>query len=206
MYRHVMKRALDIVFALALLGLFCPLWLLTSIIIRIDSPGRPLFKQQRIGLDGRPFTMMKFRSMIPEAYKYGRGFYFDGEDDWRITKVGRFLRRTSLDEIPQLINVLIGDMSIVGPRPMLPYQYEHLSPEQRYRCTVRPGITGLAQVRGRNNIPWSRRIELDILYIQNLSVLLDLRILGETALAVFRHRDISYDLSEDEVEDFIPKA
>lgn len=204
MYRNFLKRILDIVISLGILVFGLPVWLLICILIWLDSPGAsPFFVQERVGLNGRTFNMIKFRSMIPDAYKYGRGLYFDGEDDWRITRVGRFLRKTSLDEIPQLLNVLIGDMSLVGPRPMLPYQYEYLSDEQKRRFEVRPGITGLAQVKGRNIIPWSERIEIDIEYVKSMSFLLDLRILVETLAVILNRKGISYDVSKDQVEDFI---
>jgi len=206
MYRYFLKRVFDVIISLAVLILGLPIWLLIAILIWVESPGAsPLFIQERVGLNGRTCNMIKFRSMIPDAYKYGRGFYFDGEDDWRISKVGRFLRKTSLDEIPQLINVLIGDMSLVGPRPMLPYQYEYLSEEQKRRFEVRPGVTGLAQVRGRNTIPWSDRIKLDIYYIDNLTFGMDCRLILETIAAVFSHKDVSYDQTQEEVEDFIHK-
>lgn len=206
MYRNFLKRILDIVISLGILVFGLPIWLLICILIWLDSPGAsPFFVQERVGLNGRTFNMIKFRSMIPDAYKYGRGLYFDGEDDWRITRVGRFLRKTSLDEIPQLINVLIGDMSLIGPRPMLPYQYEYLSDEQKRRFEVRPGITGLAQVKGRNAIPWSLRIKLDIYYIDNLTFGMDCRLILETIAAVFSHKDVSYDQTQEEVEDFIHK-
>jgi len=125
--------------------------------------------------------------------------------DWRITPVGKVLRKLSLDEIPQLLNVLKGDMSIIGPRPMLPYQYDYLNEEQRHRFAVRPGITGLAQVSGRNNLPWSQRIELDVEYVNDLSFRMDISIAFRTITACFEKRDISYDISKDEIEDFIPK-
>lgn len=205
MYRRFVKRVLDIIISLVLLVLFLPIWLLISLLIILDSPGFPLFKQERVGLKGKPFTLLKFRSMIPNAYNYGKGFYFDGEDDWRITRVGRYLRKTSLDEVPQLINVLIGDMSIVGPRPMLPYQYRYLSEYQRRRFSVRPGMTGLAQVSGRNILPWSKRIELDVEYVNSLSFWMDLEIITKTIIAAIRRQDISYSVSPEEVEDFIPK-
>lgn len=206
MYRYFLKRVFDVIISLAVLILGLPIWLLIAVLIWVESPGAsPLFIQERVGLNGRTFNMIKFRSMIPDAYKYGRGFYFDGEDDWRITKVGRFLRKTSLDEIPQLMNVLIGDMSLVGPRPMLPYQYEYLSEEQKRRFEVRPGVTGLAQVKGRNIMPWSKRIELDIEYVESMSFWLDLCIVIETLNVALNRKGISHDISREQVEDFIPE-
>lgn len=205
-YRRYVKRILDCAVALVILVVFLPIWLLIALAIVLDSPGDPLFRQERVGYRGVPFIMYKFRTMIPDAYKYGKGFYFDGEKDWRITRVGRILRKFSLDEVPQLLNVLLGSMSLVGPRPMLPYQYECLTDEQKRRFSVRPGITGLAQVSGRNILPWSERITLDIQYIEQTSFWLDLKILGKTFLASVSSRDMSYDVSRDQIEDFTPKG
>lgn len=190
------------------LGLFVlsPLLLLIAVAIVVDSPGGPIFAQTRIGKDGRPFRLYKFRSMIPNASLQGKGYYFDGERDPRITRVGRFLRRTSLDELPELYNVLRGDMSLVGPRPMLPYQHKHLSREQKLRVSVRPGITGLAQTSGRNRIPWSKRIEYDLSYIEQLSLGLDLKILWRTIIATVRSQDIDHSLRPEQVEDFLEEV
>ncbi len=205
MYEKYVKRIVDIIFSVLILVLLMPIWLVIAFIIVLNSPGNPIFMQERVGLRGKTFTLYKYRTMIPDASKYGKGFYFDGEDDWRITPVGKVLRKLSLDEIPQLLNVLKGDMSIIGPRPMLPYQYDYLNEEQRHRFAVRPGITGLAQVSGRNNLPWSQRIELDVEYVNDLSFRMDMRIAFKTIAACFEKRDISYDMSMDEIEDFIPK-
>jgi lipopolysaccharide/colanic/teichoic acid biosynthesis glycosyltransferase len=151
-----------------LAGLAC------AIAVRVTSPGPVLFRQTRVGKDGRPFVLLKFRTMVdaPDNPAF--------PDPARITSVGRWLRRLSLDEIPQLINVARGEMSIVGPRPTLPYQVERYDDRQRLRLAVRPGITGLAQVRGRNAIAWSERIEHDLEYVRRQSVALDLTIVWET--------------------------
>ena len=116
MYEKYVKRIVDIIFSVLILVLLMPIWLVIAFIIVLNSPGNPIFMQERVGLRGKTFTLYKYRTMIPDASKYGKGFYFDGEDDWRITPVGKVLRKLSLDEIPQLLNVLKGDMSIIGPR------------------------------------------------------------------------------------------
>lgn len=206
MYEKYVKRLLDITFSFIILILLMPIWLVIVLAIVLDSPGSPIFRQERVGLGGQAFTLYKFRTMIPDAYKYGKGFYFEGEGDWRITRIGRILRKLSLDEIPQFFNVLRGDMSVVGPRPMLPYQYEYLSEQQRRRFSIRPGITGLAQVSGRNNLPWSERIKLDVEYVSSLSFGMDVSIVFQTLAACLKRSDISYDVSSDEIEDFMPKG
>lgn len=141
--------------------------------IRLTSPGPVFFRQERVGMGGRHFTVWKFRTMVA-----GDNPIFP--DASRITPVGRVLRRLSLDELPQLINVALGDMSVVGPRPTLPYQVERYTDHQRRRLAVRPGLTGLAQVSGRNSLPWADRIEFDVRYVEEQSVAEDLRILART--------------------------
>jgi undecaprenyl phosphate N,N'-diacetylbacillosamine 1-phosphate transferase len=204
MYRRYAKRAVDVVLSLLILVGLLPIWMCVALLIVIESPGGPIFAQKRVGRGGQEFVLLKFRSMIPNASSQGKGFFFDGEADPRITRAGRVIRKLSIDEVPQLINVLRGDMSIVGPRPMLPYQYEYLSPEQRRRFTVRPGITGLAQVQGRNHLPWSQRIVLDLVYADGLSMRMDLSIVLQTLVVCLQRKDIAYDLSPEEIEDFIP--
>jgi len=145
----------------------------------MDDHGPVFFVQERIGRNGKLFRLYKFRSMIIDAENQGDGIYC-GETDQRITRMGRLLRRTSLDELPQLWNILKGEMSFVGPRPTLAYQVERYSERQHLRLTVPPGITGWAQVNGRNAIPWSERIELDLWYITHRSMGLDIRILWKT--------------------------
>lgn len=182
-WKLLVKRAGDILVSLILLTAFSPLLLLMALIIRLTSKGPIFFVQERVGFMGKPFQMYKFRTMVEGAVSQGLG-YDVTQDDARITSIGRLLRTTSLDEIPQLFNVLKGEMSLVGPRPTLTYQVEQYAPEQRRRLLVPPGITGLAQVSGRNLIPWSRRIELDLQYIDQYSLLLDLKICLRTILVL----------------------
>jgi lipopolysaccharide/colanic/teichoic acid biosynthesis glycosyltransferase len=179
-----LKERLDRVAAGSLLLLFSPLLLTLALAIRIETRGPILFRQVRIGQFGRPFTAVKFRSMVEGAESVGLGLWTARDDD-RITRVGKWLRLTSLDELPQLINVAKGDMSLVGPRPGLPDQAERYTALQRQRLRLRPGITGWAQVNGRNAISWERRIELDRLYARHWSLLLDAYILWRTPAALF---------------------
>lgn len=203
--QRVGKRTIDVVLSLALLIILSPLFLLVALMIVLDSRGGVFYRQPRAGLGGRPFLLYKFRTMVPGAEKMGAGYYFSGPDDPRITRVGRFLRRTSLDELPQLINVLKGDMSLVGPRPMLLYQVEKLSPGQKKRLSVRPGITGWAQINGRAELSWSKRIEYDLWYIDNYSLCLDLKILLRTPLVVIRGTGLGYHVTPEDIEDFSGK-
>lgn len=175
-----MPRAFDICIAAAALVVLAPFLLVAAIAIRLDSPGPVLYRQRRIGLGGREFEMLKLRTMVGGSDPVGVGTVVT-RDDPRVTRTGRFLRRTSLDEIPNLVNVLGGEMAIVGPRPTIPAQVEDYTPRQRRRHDVRPGLTGWAQVRGRAGIPWEERIELDLHYVEHRSAWLDLRILARTA-------------------------
>ena len=177
------KRAIDLVVAVPLAIALAPALAAIAVWIRRDSPGPALYKQRRIGLCGRPFTLMKFRTMVVGAEAMGAGLRVTADDE-RITRAGRVLRRLSLDELPQVWNVLRGDMSMVGPRPTVPSQVERYTPRQRRRLAARPGVTGLAQVRGRNAIPWSARIEIDLEYVERWSLLLDARVLARTAAVV----------------------
>jgi len=179
------KRALDLAVALPAAILLAPVMAAVAFAIRRDSPGPALFRQQRIGYAGRPFTLLKFRTMVVGAEGMGAGLAVrDG--DSRITHVGTTLRRLSLDELPQLWNIVRGDMSLVGPRPTVAAQVERYDARQRRRLLARPGLTGLAQVSGRNAIPWSERIEIDITYVERWSLRRDLAILARTALVVLR--------------------
>ncbi|MBY0396637.1 MAG: sugar transferase, partial [Thermoleophilia bacterium] len=155
--------------------------------VRRDSPGPAIYRQERIGFAGRPFTMLKFRTMVVDAERIGAGIAVSDGDD-RITRAGRALRRLSLDELPQLWNVVRGDMSLVGPRPTVAFQVAAYDARQRGRLWARPGLTGLAQVRGRAGIPWSERIEIDLEYVARQSLLLDLAILARTVVVVLRRR------------------
>ena len=179
------KRAFDLLGVLALLIVLSPVLVLIALLVVIESPGSPFFVDDRVGRDGRKFRMWKFRTMIPNATAHALGRKFI-EGDPRVTRVGRVLRRLSLDELPQLFNILAADMSIVGPRPGLWQHYAEYDDEQRQRLLVRPGVTGLAQVNGRNNLLWAERIVLDLEYIRTLSMMLDFRILLATVRTVFR--------------------
>jgi lipopolysaccharide/colanic/teichoic acid biosynthesis glycosyltransferase len=179
------KRAVDLVLG-GVGSLLCtPLIGLAALLIRRESPGGAIYRQRRVGRDGRPFQIYKLRTMVHGAEFTGAGMAIQEGDD-RITRVGTFLRRTSLDELPNLWNVLRGEMSIVGPRPTLQSQVDQYSERQRGRLRVKPGITGWAQVNGRAALPWSQRIELDLWYVEHASLGLDLRILARTVRMVLR--------------------
>lgn len=182
------KRIMDLVIAVPMTILAAPVMIVIAILIRRDSPGPAIFRQTRAGLHGRPFTVLKFRTMVQGAEGMGKGLAVDADDD-RITRLGATLRRLSLDELPQLFNVLRGDMSIVGPRPTVPSQLERYTPEQRGRLAARPGLTGLAQVRGRATLPWSERIAIDLEYIRDWSPLGDVTIMLRTVLVLVRPTD-----------------
>jgi lipopolysaccharide/colanic/teichoic acid biosynthesis glycosyltransferase len=179
------KRALDLAIAVPAFIVLSPLLAAIAIWVRRDSPGGALFRQARVGYAGRPFALLKFRSMVVGAERLGAGLAVTAGDD-RITGPGAFLRRYSLDELPQLWNIIRGDMSLVGPRPTVAWQVAHYSERQRGRLDARPGLTGLAQVSGRNALPWSERIELDLEYIRGWSLRGDLKILVRTAWVVLR--------------------
>jgi lipopolysaccharide/colanic/teichoic acid biosynthesis glycosyltransferase len=159
--------------------------LLIAIAIKLDSRGPVFYRQERIGRDGRPFGILKFRSMVVGAEAMGAGVRV-APDDGRVTRVGRLLRRSSLDELPQILNVLRGEMSVVGPRPTLRYQVQQYDEGQRRRLRVKPGITGWAQIQGRCAIPWDQRIPFDIEYVERMSFGMDLRILARTVGVVLR--------------------
>ncbi len=178
-----MRRAFDIVVAGAALAICSPFLLVAMVAIRLESPGSPIYRQRRIGLDGRPFDVLKLRTMVSGAEHLGAGLAVS-EGDARITRVGRLLRRTSLDEIPNLVNVLRGEMAIIGPRPTVPVQVDRYTERQLGRLAVKPGITGWAQINGRTELPWDERIELDLWYLEHRSWRLDLQILWRTARMV----------------------
>jgi lipopolysaccharide/colanic/teichoic acid biosynthesis glycosyltransferase len=179
------KRALDVLGASVGLTISAPLLAASALAIRLEDGGAVFFRQERVGLDGRPFEVLKLRTMIVDAHTQGAGYAVD-KGDSRITRVGNLLRRTSLDELPQLWNVLRGEMSLVGPRPTLSYQVEQYTERQRRRLEVRPGLTGWAQVNGRASLSWPERIELDVWYVEHRSLALDLRILLRTAAVLLR--------------------
>jgi lipopolysaccharide/colanic/teichoic acid biosynthesis glycosyltransferase len=180
----MIRRAIDIVVSAVLLGLTSPLLAAAMVAIRVESRGAVVYRQQRIGKDGAPFDMLKLRTMVAGAEHIGAGLAVN-EHDSRITRVGSLLRRTSLDELPNLLNVLRGEMSLIGPRPTVPVQVAQYTERQRGRLAIRPGITGWAQVNGRASLPWSERIELDLYYIAHRSPALDLQILARTPSLVF---------------------
>jgi lipopolysaccharide/colanic/teichoic acid biosynthesis glycosyltransferase len=180
---RVLRRAIDILVSAAALSLSAPLLALAMLAIRLESPGSVIYRQRRVGQAGRPFDLFKLRTMVDGAEHIGAGLAIDAGDS-RITRVGALLRRTSLDELPNLLNVLRGEMSLIGPRPTLPVQVEQYTERQRLRLAVKPGITGWAQVNGRAALPWSERIELDIYYVEHRSIALDLKILSRTPAMV----------------------
>jgi lipopolysaccharide/colanic/teichoic acid biosynthesis glycosyltransferase len=176
---YTLKRGLDICLAVLVLVLAVPLLCCLLVAIRAESPGSPIYRQRRVGRDGVGFELLKLRTMEVGAERVGAGLAID-EGDPRITRVGAWLRRFSLDELPNLVNVLRGDMAVVGPRPTLKAQVDRYTSHQLRRLEVRPGITGWAQVNGRAALPWDQRIELDIWYVDNHSLWLDLKILART--------------------------
>jgi lipopolysaccharide/colanic/teichoic acid biosynthesis glycosyltransferase len=175
-----LSRALDVVLGALLLTISSPLLALAAIAIRLESRGPVFYRQLRVGRDGEPFELWKLRTMVPGAETLGAGIYVV-EGDPRITRVGKLLRRFSLDELPNLVNVLRGEMALVGPRPTVQEQVDRYTDRQRRRLEVRPGITGWAQINGRTSLPWPERIELDVWYVEHRSFRLDLRILLRTA-------------------------
>lgn len=195
-YIHLFfKRFFDIVLSLLGIIILIPVWIVVPIAIKCDSKGPVLFKQERRTKNGKIFKIWKYRSMVVNAEKTGAGL-FNYEDDPRVTKVGRFLRKTSIDELPQLFNILFGQMSIVGPRPCVKYElgdYETLNQKYKNRFKMKSGLTGWAQVKGRNDISWDKKVVLDNEYIdrfRKLGVLLDAYIILMTALKVFKKENI----------------
>jgi sugar transferase EpsL len=183
----MVRRVIDVTVALAALVFLCPLLLAIALVVRFSLGSPVLFRQVRAGRNGRPFTIYKFRSMLNP-----KGLVEIGVDDAaRLTPVGRFLRATSLDELPELINVVKGDMALVGPRPLLPEYVERYSPEQARRLEVRPGVTGYAQIKGRNALSWEDRFALDVYYVDHRSLWLDLKILALTVVQVLKRDGIS---------------
>ncbi len=175
----LLKRGLDLAIALPATILTAPVIAILALAIRLETPGHPIYTQTRAGKDGARFQIYKLRTMVRGAEFTGAGLAIQEGDD-RITRVGQFLRRYSLDELPNLWNVVRGEMSIVGPRPTLPVQVEQYTERQRGRLTVKPGLTGWAQINGRASLPWTDRIELDLWYVEHRTLALDLRIIGRT--------------------------
>jgi len=191
MYSKVIKRLIDIVLSLCGLIVLSPVYLFIAIAIKIDDPGPVLFKQERLGLNKKIFILYKFRSMCVGAEQMGTGVYSE-KGDPRVTKVGRILRATSLDELPQIVNILKGDMSLIGPRPPLtyhPWPMDNYTEYQNRMFEARPGITGWAQINGRKAVEWNNRIEMNIWYVDNVSLLLDIKIFITTILKVIRNDD-----------------
>lgn len=182
----IFKRTLDFIIAGVALIVLSPFLLITAILIKIDSKGPVIFKQERLGKNGIPFKIWKFRSMCVGAEKQGTGVY-SYKGDARITKVGKIIRATSIDELPQLVNILKGDMALIGPRPALtyhPWPYEQYTEHQKHMFDVLPGVTGWAQVNGRKEVPWPERIELNVWYAKHISLMLDLKIFFMTIFKV----------------------
>jgi len=179
----VLRRLFDVVVAGAALLVASPVLAVAAVAVAVESRGGVFYRQRRVGLDGREFDVLKLRTMVDGAEFQGAGLAVD-EGDSRITRVGALLRRTSIDELPNLVNVLRGEMAIIGPRPTVPAQVEAYTERQRGRLAVKPGITGWAQVNGRASLPWAERIEMDLWWIEHRSWRLDLEVLRRTALTV----------------------
>ena len=200
---NIIKRFLDIVISGSALIILLPIMLVISFLIKFDSKGPVFFLQERRTKNGKVFRMLKFRSMVVNAEHTGAGL-FNYENDPRVTRVGRFLRDSSLDELPQLLNILLGDMAIVGPRPCVVYElgdFDTLNKRYKKRFIVKGGLTGLAQVKGRNNIAWDEKIEFDNEYVDlcsRLGILIDLKIIIETVIKVF-HKENIYEVKSDQV-------
>ena len=187
MYKRLIKRILDFMISIHIILVIIPILIIIAILLYFQNKGTPFFFQQRPGKDAKPFRIIKFKTMTDEKDKNG----FLLPDNNRITKLGGFIRKWSLDELPQLFNVLIGTMSLVGPRPLLFKYIPFYSEEQNRRHEVRPGITGWAQVNGRNSISWTKKFELDVYYVDHLSFLFDLKILWMTLLKVIKREGIT---------------
>lgn len=185
------KRLFDVFFALIGLIVVSPIILIIAIIIKLTSKGPIIFKQERIGREGKVFKMYKFRSMVVNAEHTGSGVY-SGKNDPRVTKIGKFIRATSIDEIPQFVNILKGDMSFIGPRPVLtyhPWTYDKYTKEQLKRFEVRPGITGWAQVHGRKQVIWEERIKHDCYYVEHMNLFLDIKIVFMTIIQIIKNEN-----------------
>ena len=187
-----MRRAFDVMASALALIVASPVLLAAAVAIRLETPGSPIYRQRRVGLDGHEFDVLKLRTMVAGAEHQGAGLAVVAGDA-RITRVGRFLRRSSIDELPNLVNVLRGEMAVVGPRPTVPAQVARYTDRQRGRLAVRPGLTGWAQVNGRTSLSWDERIELDLWYIEHRSLRLDARIIRRTVGLVLGGSDVHRD-------------
>ena len=194
-----LKYALDRVVAVVLLPFLAPVFAAIALAIKLDDGGPVFFRQIRAGLNAEPFLIWKFRTMVPDAWEIGHGYVPEGTE--LVTKVGSRLRSSSLDEIPQIINILKGEMSFVGPRPTFPSQVDRYTSRQRGRLLVKPGILGWAQLHGRNSLPWSQRIEHDLEYVRRASLTFDLEIVVRSIPMVFRGSGIKLNQTPDEVDD-----
>ena len=183
------KRCFDLIITTFGIIIISPLLLIIALAVKLSSRGPIIFQQVRSGLDCKPFTAYKFRSMVEGAERIGLG-YEVAKNDSRITKVGKFLRKTSLDELPQLFNILKGEMSLIGPRPTIPSEVAKFTDRQKMRQQAKPGISGWAQVNGRNLLSWDEKIEFDIWYVENWSFLLDLKILWKTIFVLFKRDEL----------------
>lgn len=197
----LIKRFMDVLFAIISLFILSPLFMIIAILIKSTSKGPVFYKQKRYGKDLKIIYPLKFRSMVVGAENIGAGYYFEGEDDPRITAIGKFIRKTSIDELPQLWNILKGDMSLIGPRPTIDQIHSKFNNEQLGRYRMRPGITGWAQVNGRNNISWSKRAYFDNWYIDHYSILLDIKIFLMTILVVIKKSNINMEQSQQDIDD-----
>lgn len=183
------KRVMDIVISLLGVIVTSPILIITAIAIKLESKGPIIFKQERLGVGGKIFKIYKFRSMCVGAEKGG---VYESKNDSRVTRIGKFIRKTSIDELPQFFNILKGDMSLIGPRPTLtyhPWPYEQYTEMQKQRFNVRPGVTGWAQVNGRKELPWDKRLEYDVEYVNNLSFKMDMNIFMKTIYKVLMMKD-----------------
>jgi lipopolysaccharide/colanic/teichoic acid biosynthesis glycosyltransferase len=185
---NICKRGIDFLISLSALVILCPLMLIIILIIRLESPGAAIFRQERAGRSGKPFIFYKFRTMRQDADPYGPSPKYS--EDSRLTKIGRFLREYSLDELPQFYNVLKGEMSLIGPRPLYISQIEEWNDRQKKRLLVKPGLTGLAQIKGRGELTQEEKLELDVQYVESISFAADLKILLATFFMVLRKKNI----------------
>lgn len=192
------KSFFDATSSFIALLILLPMFLIVAIFIKLDSKGPVFFVQERVGKDGKIFKAVKFRTMYDGANKATAGKYIDKDNPY-VTKVGKILRRTGIDELPQLINVLKGEMSLVGPRPTLPYQVAKYNDFQKKRLLMKPGITGWALVNGRNKLTWPERIKYDVWYVENWSILLDIKILVKTVWVVAKGEGLYSEVSTDEI-------
>ena len=192
MYRHIFKRLIDVLLTIIGIPIFVVIFVIVAPIIILEDKGPVFYNAPRLGKNGKVFTMYKFRSMKVNApdIRNSDGSTFNAKDDPRMTRIGRFLRNSSLDEVPQMINVLKGDMSVIGPRPDLPEHYDLYNGDEKRKLEIRPGITGYSQAYYRNEIPWRERIQCDIYYIDNMTMLFDLKILFKTVISVLSSKSV----------------